>query len=73
MQSSEEDWLQTFCMTKNTFLYRCSEIEEGLHPPPSLLVPREPISAREQIAICIYYLASGVAFRVVADVFGICK
>lgn len=35
--------------------------------------PRESVSAEEQIAVCLYYLASRALYRVVGDVFGLHK
>lgn len=60
-------------MNSDTFLYICDELRDLLKPAYNPLHPREPISVEEQVAICLYFLASGSLYRVVGDVFGIHK
>lgn len=72
--ADEEYWLSTFRMTSDTFLYICDELRDHLKPAHNPFhQAREPIAAEEQVAICLYYLASGSLYRVVGDVFGIHK
>lgn len=73
LRSDEEEWIQNLRMTSNTFLYICDELGESLKPEVNVLNPRKPISAEEQIAICLYFLASGANYRVIGCVFGIHK
>ena len=73
LTSTEKNWIETFRMSRGTFFYICLKLQNKLAPRQNYLIPREPISTEEQVAICIYYLASTAEYRVVGDVFGVHK
>lgn len=66
-------WFNNFRMTKRTFLFVCSLVEEELAPSEIQCSTREPLSVIEQVAIALYNLASYSEYRVVAEVFGVGK
>lgn len=73
LRNDEDEWIHHLRMTSDTFLYICDELREFLKPEFNPLHPRESISAEEQIAILLFFLASGSNYRVVGTTFGIHK
>ncbi|XP_018376456.1 PREDICTED: uncharacterized protein LOC108769767 [Trachymyrmex cornetzi] len=69
----EEDWLETFRMTKPTFQWLCDELRGELIPKENQLGFREPLSVEKQVAVCLYFLASCCEYRIVGNIFGIHK
>ncbi|RLU19818.1 hypothetical protein DMN91_008377 [Ooceraea biroi] len=69
----DEDWLETFRMTKETFLWLCSQLREKLAPNINQIGTREPVSVEKQIAVCLYFLSSCCEYRIIGNTFGIHK
>lgn len=70
---TDMEWLESFRMSKMSFLKLCDLLEDELRPKMQHLKAREPISVKKQVAIAIYKLASCSEYRVVGNVFGIHK
>lgn len=68
-----KEWIETFRMSKTTFLQLCNLLRDELEPLPQYLQPREPISVEKQVAVALYKLASTCEYRVVGNVMGIHK
>ncbi|XP_011873844.1 PREDICTED: putative nuclease HARBI1 isoform X2 [Vollenhovia emeryi] len=69
----DEDWIETFRMTKVTFLWLCDQLRERLVPNVNQIGTREPVSVEKQVAVCLYFLSSCCEYRIVGTTFGIHK
>lgn len=70
---TDEDWIETFRMTKATFFWFCDQLREKLAPNTNQLGTREPVSVEKQVAVCLYFLSSCCEYRIVGNNFGIHK
>lgn len=68
-----KEWIESFCMSKASFLELCNQLRSELEPKLQFLEPREAISVEKQIAVALYKLASTAEYRVVGNVMGIHK
>lgn len=66
-------WIESFRMSKASFLQLCELIEKDLKPKETFLKPREPLTVQKQVAVALYKLASCAEYRVIGNVFGIHK
>lgn len=69
----DEDWIETFQMTKTTFFWLCDQLREELAPNLNQIETREPVSVEKQVAVCLYFLSSCCEYRIVGNNFGIHK
>jgi len=69
----EDDWLESFRMEKNTFMWLCDQLKDTLAPSVYQLGFREPVSVEKQVAVCLYFLSSCCEYRVLDNVFDIHK
>ncbi|XP_060854937.1 uncharacterized protein LOC132932573 [Metopolophium dirhodum] len=67
----EEDWLENFRMSKETFQLMCFKLNDFLKPSENAV--RQPLSVEKKVAIALYKLASCAEYRVVASLFGVHK
>ncbi|CAL1678201.1 unnamed protein product [Lasius platythorax] len=70
---TSKEWIESFRMSKDSFLELCDLLRGELEPKPQFLVSREAISVQKQIAVALYKLASTAEYRVVGNVMGIHK
>lgn len=70
---TESEWLESFRMSKISFLKLCDLLENELQPKMQFLKAREPVSVKKQVAIALYKVASCSEYRVVGNVFGVHK
>ncbi|KYM98832.1 Putative nuclease HARBI1, partial [Cyphomyrmex costatus] len=70
---TESEWLESFRMSKISFLKLCDLLKDELQPKMQILKAREPVSVNKQIAITLYKLASCSEYRVVGNIFGVHK
>jgi hypothetical protein len=70
---TDSEWLESFRMSKISFLKLCNLLENKLQPKIQYLKAREPVSVKKQIAVGLYKIASCSEYRVVGNVFGIHK
>jgi len=67
------EWLESFRMSKMSFLKLCDLLKNELQPKMQFLKAREPVSVKKQVAIALYKIASCSEYRVVGNVFGVHK
>jgi hypothetical protein len=65
----EDEWLENFRMTKETFFWLCNQLEAKLKPDENCLGTRKSVSVQKQVAITLYFLASCAECRVVGNAF----
>lgn len=70
---SDQDWIESFRMKKDTYMFLCEELRKVLKPDVPFLRPREPISVEKQVALTLYYLAHCCEYKVIGNMFGIHK
>lgn len=70
---TDSEWLESFRMSKMSFLKLCDVLEDELRPKMQLLKAREPLSVKKQVAIALYKVASCSEYRVIGNVFGVHK
>lgn len=68
--ADEDTWLEKFRMTKQTFQEVHSSLKEHLQPCWNPLQPDRAVDSDEQLAVCVYFLASCAEYRIIGDVFG---
>lgn len=68
-----KEWIESFRMSKSSFLNLCDKLRDELVPKPQYLEPREPLSVEKQVAVALYKLASTAEYRVVGNIMGIHK
>lgn len=68
-----QDWMESFRMSKETFKYICETLREYLRPRPNPYTKRKSVSVEEQVAICVYYLGCCAELRVIGEIFGYAK
>jgi len=67
------EWLESFRMSKVSFLDLCNKLRNELKPKPQYLKSREPLSVEKQVAVALYKLASTAEYRVIGNTMGIHK
>ncbi|XP_011174849.3 protein ALP1-like isoform X2 [Solenopsis invicta] len=70
---TEKEWIESFRMSKESFIELCDMLRDELEPEPQFLMPREPISVEKQVAVALYKLASTAEYRVIGNAMGIHK
>lgn len=70
---NDKDWIETFRMTKATFLWLCDQLREKLVPNLNQIGTRKPVSVEKQLSVCLYFLSSCCEYRIVGNNFGIHK
>ena len=66
---SDEEWYDNFHVSKETFQYIVSEIENEIVRKDTRM--RKAISPRKRVAITLYYLGSTAEYRTIANLFGV--
>ena len=72
----DEDWIENFRVTRETFLFICNKLREKLQPEEIVienLKSREPVSVEKKVAMTLYFLSSCIEYRVVGNAFGVAK
>ncbi|CAG9766703.1 unnamed protein product [Ceutorhynchus assimilis] len=74
---SEEEWLENFRVSQNTFMYLCDQLREVLAPQPNILSQywkyAKLMTVEKKVAVSLYFLASCAEYRVIGNQFGIQK
>lgn len=70
---ADSEWLESFRMSKTSFMKLCDLLEDELQPKMQILKAKEPVSVKKQVAIALYKVASCSEYRVVRNVFGVHK
>lgn len=74
LKNNTSDWNEYFRMSKETFEYICSVVEDDLTPKPQLTSnSRKPVSVKKQVAIAILTLATSSKYQVVGALFEVHK
>ena len=66
---SDKEWYDNFRVSKETFGYIVSEIENEIARKDTRM--RKAISSRKRVAIALYYLGSTAEYRTTANLFGV--
>ena len=66
---SEEQWYSNFRVSKETFQYILSEVEEQIVRQDTKL--RKAIPARKKLAITLYFIGSTAEYRTIVNLFGV--
>lgn len=72
-QFEQNDWIENFRMSKETFDYICVELDPILRPRFNPLRPRNPLNTKKQVGMTIFYYANCCEFRIVGHLFGVHK
>nr|XP_012215694.1 PREDICTED: putative nuclease HARBI1 isoform X2 [Linepithema humile]XP_012215695.1 PREDICTED: putative nuclease HARBI1 isoform X2 [Linepithema humile] len=67
------EWLESFRMSKDSFLELCNHLKAELEPKEQMLKSRDALSVEKQVAVTLYKLASCAEYRVIGNVMGIHK
>ena len=65
----DDQWIENFRMTKETFSILCRELRPSLVSEATPV--REPLDLDHKVAIAVYWLASCTEYRTVANLFGV--
>jgi len=65
------DWYENFRMRKVTFDYLCMKLKPTIERKTTRL--RDAISVEQQVAICVWCLATSVKYRTAAHLFGVSR
>ncbi|XP_065892875.1 uncharacterized protein [Dysidea avara] len=68
---NQQDWLDNFRMSKETFLYICSKLSPALARTDTLM--RKCLSVERRVAVTIWSLATPIEYRTIAHLFGIAR
>jgi len=68
---TEQEYFQNFRMSRNTFHHICQRLSPRLSRGDTSF--RRSISLREQVGVGLYWVATGVGYRTLANLFGIAK
>lgn len=68
---TDEDWFETFRMSKKTFEILCSRLKDDMTPKCSTV--NKPIPLEKRVAMALYKLATGSEYRVVSQMFGVAR
>ena len=63
------DWLENFCMSKDTFVYLCNELRSSVERNDTVL--RKAVPVEQRVAITLWFLSSGADFRTIGHLFGV--
>ena len=66
---TDKEWYDNFRLSKETFEYIVSEIENEITRKDTRM--RKAIPSRKRVAIALYYLGSTAEYRTIANLFGI--
>ena len=69
---TEDDWLENFRMSHNTFLHVCDELRNDETMKEDTIM-RQCIHVEKRIAICIWRLATNSSYREIGQLFGVSK
>jgi len=68
---TDQQWVENFRMTKETFEMLCDLLEDHLKPRENAF--RDALDVKKQVAITLYWLGSTSEYRTVGHLFGVGK
>ena len=68
---SNNDWLENFRMSQNTFDLLCSALEPNISKRKTRM--REPLPVKKRVAITLWFLATPVEYRTIGHLFGVAR
>lgn len=70
---TEDDWIETFRMSKGTFDMICRWVAPGLKPGTTSVPLKNLIPLEKRVALSIYTMSTGEDYRQVARLFGVSR
>lgn len=68
---TDRDWLDNFRMSKNTFLYLCTQLSPSLRRSDTVM--RRSVSVERRVAITLWCLATPTEYRTIGHLFGVAR
>ena len=68
---SDNDWIEKFRMSKDSFEYLCAELSPHIAKRNTNF--RKAIAVRHRVAIALYWLADSSRYRTIGNLFGVGK
>ena len=68
---TNNDWIENFRMTKETFLYICNELRPHIEKRDTKM--RKAIPVEKRVAITLWRLATNADYRTIGHLFGVSK
>ncbi|XP_068738749.1 uncharacterized protein [Montipora capricornis] len=68
---SDNDWVENFRMSKDSFEYLCAELSPHIAKQNTNF--RKAIAVRHRVAITLYWLADSARYRTIGNLFGVGK
>lgn len=70
---TDEQWLQTFRMSRKTFQWMCDRLDIAMRPGGTSVPLKNLINLQKRVALSLYTLATGDDYRVVAELFDVSR
>ena len=67
----QNDWIQNFRISKETFLYLCDKLKPAIYHHDTQL--RRAISVKKRLAITLWCLSTPAEYRTIAHLFGVAR